>query len=67
METFRIGAPGPADAAAVCQPVGSPVLVSSRLTNTGDGRRVVDDRAIVPGVRVVISAARCAHETDVRR
>ncbi|NHA67967.1 GntR family transcriptional regulator [Phycicoccus flavus] len=48
-----------------CDP-GSAALVSSRLTYTDDGTAVVDDRAVMPGDRVLLSTERHAGDADLR-
>ncbi len=58
VETFWASALGGDNAAALRRPVGSPGLVSSRLTYTRDGQPIVDDRAFMPGDRVVVSTER---------
>ncbi len=66
VESFRAAPLGEVDAAALCRPPGSPALVSSRLTYDATGRAVLDDRVIMPGDGVVLSAERRVNDVDVR-
>lgn len=66
VESFRAAPLGEVDAAALGRPVGSPALVSSRLTYDAAGRAVLDDRVIMPGDGVVLSTERRVHDVDLR-
>lgn len=58
VETFRASLIDEPEATWLHRAVGSPALVSSRLTYARDGTALVDDRAIMPGDGVVISTER---------
>lgn len=66
VESFRAAALGADDAAALDKPVGSPALISSRITYTASGQPVVDDRAIMPGDGVVVTTERRVDDLDLR-
>ncbi len=65
VETFRATLLGEVEAAALHRDVGGPALVSSRLTYAG-GRAVVDDRVIMPGDAVALSAERRVDDLNLR-
>lgn len=66
VETFRASAIDEPESTWLRREVGSPALVSSRLTYARDGTALVDDRAIMPGDGVVISTERRTDDPDLR-
>jgi DNA-binding GntR family transcriptional regulator len=57
---------GPPDARDLDRPVGSPALLSHRLSITAAGFPVIDDHALLPGDSVAVTAARSPGGLDVR-
>lgn len=57
---------GPADAADLGRPAGSPALLSHRVSFTAAGLPIVDDHALLPGDSVAISANRSAEQLEVQ-
>lgn len=57
---------GARDARDLARPVGSPALLSHRLSITAAGFPVIDDHAVLPGDSVAVTANRSPDRLDVR-
>lgn len=66
VETFRAALVGEPESTWLRRAVGSPALVSSRLTYARNGTALVDDRAIMPGDGVVVSTERRTDHSDLQ-
>lgn len=65
VESIRAILLTPADAETLQRSVSQPALLSNRLTYTDGDRPILDDRAIMPGDSVVISAERRPEDVQV--
>jgi len=57
---------GPADAADLGRPAGTPALLSHRVSFTAAGLPIVDDHALLPGDSVAITANRSPGQLEVQ-
>jgi GntR family transcriptional regulator len=64
-ETITPAVLGPADAADLARPEGTPALLSHQVSFGTDGTPIVDDHALLAGDSVAITASRSADQLDV--